>query len=142
LISIDYSVLLQAANFLALVFILHILLIKPISKALTQREHTINQAEAKSRKLAEELSLRRQELETRREKAQAQATQVRNDLLAEAKTQAARMIDTARQAADEMTARLEKEREIALKETLSALNAQREILSQAIAAKLLGRPLP
>ncbi len=135
------GLLLQAVNFLLLLFILQKFLYKPILNAIKTRQERIQrgleEAERASQRLAEANTEAERILEEARARAQeiiAQATQeasrVREEIIAQARAEASRILERARM-------EVEREREMALAE----LRRQAIDLAVLTARKIVGQVL-
>jgi F-type H+-transporting ATPase subunit b len=141
LININYTLLIQLANFLILMVILNFLLFRPILRVLDERERLVKEStEIKERldTLADEgISRYEKELMDAKQRAMGIRTSVRNEIMSEfkkqilqAKESGVQELDKARQ---EISAEAEKSRKVLMKEA--------DTLAGSIAGKLMGRPL-
>jgi len=139
MINIDIVLLFQAVNFLVLLFLLNILLYKPIRRLLAERAAEISASKEKTMSVDREVQEKMAQYEQKLHKVKTDATEERNIMLRAAREDEARLIGAARsEAADELTMI----RESIEKEALEAeayLKAQAVSLSQRIVEKVLGR---
>ncbi len=140
-LSLNITVLIQLINFLALLFILNEILFKPILAKLREREAVIRadqeQALALEREVLEQENQHQMELT----KARQTAAQDKNDLLLQAKSNEAQILDRARAEAAKIVDDMKRGIEGEANQAKEALQAQMSPLAHSIAQKLLGRPV-
>jgi len=141
MVDINYTLLVQLANFLFLMVVLNVLLLKPVMKHMAERDNKISsshdEAKANAQRAEDLLAQFDAELATARIKAsqvygtlQQEGASVQRAKLAEAKAKAQEMVEKAKSEIEKDAAGA---REI--------LKSEMEKLPRDIAAKLLGRSI-
>jgi F-type H+-transporting ATPase subunit b len=138
-INVNFTLFVQLANFVILLFVLNELLYKPILAKIKEREETIRA----DRDTVDSLWKQVRDQEERHEEelagARQSAAQEKASLLAEAKRVESEVLDKARTEAssivDDVRASVEKE----AVEVRAAIRTQMAPLARSIAQKLLGR---
>jgi F-type H+-transporting ATPase subunit b len=139
MLDINFTLLVQVANFIILMFLLNFLLFKPMRSFLSTRQGMIDQTMAEARQAEEKaeasleryhdlLSDARRAVDARLSEAQAKADEDRRRRLAEAEQRAQESIEAA-----------STEIRGAAEEARDGLRAQARALAEAIAEKVLGR---
>lgn len=139
MLKIDYTLFIQIANFLLLLFLLNIFLYKPIRKILIQRSEEVKsfegtiadfqaQAARFNKELEENASAANQEGLKEREKLKGEGLEGEKGLLREANTSSAEMIDQARKDINHKVA-----------EARRSLETELESFSRELAQRVLGR---
>jgi len=140
-IQLDYTLLIQMANFLVLLLILNKFLYKPILNLLDERRRRLEDSEKLVSDLKEKISRQWEQYEAElqrarisalaeREKLKAEGSEAERKLLEEAREQASKLMHEARRRLDEES---QKAREV--------LKAQAQTLGLEMAEKILGRQL-
>jgi F-type H+-transporting ATPase subunit b len=140
-IQLDYTLLIQMANFLVLLWLLNKFLYKPILGILDERRRRMEDSERSVQELQERTSMQwaqyQAELQkaksaanAEKEKLKAQGTEAERKLLEQARAEAARSVEEAR-----------KELEQELHRARQALGAQADSIGLEMAEKILGRGL-
>ncbi len=141
MIQLDYTLLIQMANFLVLLLILNKFLYKPILNLLDERRRRLEDSEKLVSDLKEKISRQWEQYEAElqrarisalaeREKLKAEGSEAERKLLEEAREQASKLMHEARRRLDEES---QKAREV--------LKAQAQTLGLEMAEKILGRQL-
>ncbi len=141
MVSIDYSVFLQVANFIVLLIILNFFLFKPIIKALNERRQKIDAADQDCRKLETDLAERIAVYESRLNQARIEASNVRHRLVNEAKEAAARVMDEVNRDVLETGSEFERNMRAEVDRCRELLRSQSEWLSVEITETVLGRSI-
>lgn len=141
MINIDIVFLFQVVNFLVLLFLLNILLYKPIRKALSDRETEISASRERTLSVDLEVQEKMARYEEKLREVKAAAAEERNLTLRDARAEESRILEAARSDASESLAeiRVAIRTEVAKAETY--LRNQAESLSRVICEKVLGRSL-
>jgi len=140
-ISLDWTIFLQFANFVILMAILNILLYRPLRKMLSSRRETIDGAKERVRGLEGQIEEKMARYEEKLQAAKLQGNQEKAALRQAAATEEAGIIGSAR---DEATQRLQvvKDQVAAAAATASQqLKADAQGLAAEIATKIMGRAL-
>jgi F-type H+-transporting ATPase subunit b len=141
MLNIDYTLIIQIANFLFLLFILNILLYKPIRRILSQRKEEIDSfvgmigefedKSAQSKKaLEEDKAKARKEGLIKKESLKGEGSDQEKSLLRGASSEASEKLDQAR---DEIAASLASARQ--------TLEKELALFSRELAQKILGRSI-
>ena len=141
MINIDIVLLFQAVNFLLLLFLLNMLLYRPIRKAMADRAAELEAARGKTVSVDSDVRDRMAEYELKLREAKTGANEERAQMIGAARSEEAAILEDARRDAAsslaEIRAAIQKE---AAKEE-GRLRARAEELSQVISEKVLGRSL-
>ncbi|MFB3926442.1 MAG: ATP synthase F0 subunit B [Syntrophales bacterium] len=139
MVSLDYTLFIQIANFLILIFVLNMLLYKPILRILDRRREKIAKAEEEVKNINRTIEQRMAEYEEKIRLAKLEAMGHRNEIQQQGAQVAKELID---QAKDEISAMVEQfQRNLAaeMEQARSILNNQSRTISMEIAEKVLGR---
>ncbi len=139
MIEINWSILVQMTNFLLLIFILNIVLYKPLLKILNERDKKISETQQKTKDFSEEtekmisaynekLQLAKIEAMTQKNNAKKNASEKANVIIEESRKEAEHLIL-------EVKHQISKEIETARKE----LEPELEKMAITIAEQVLGR---
>ncbi|APG28211.1 hypothetical protein A7E78_10340 [Syntrophotalea acetylenivorans] len=141
MIKVDWTILLQAANFFVLMGVLHLILFRPLGKIMQGRRDEIDGNLQQAGTLKEQLSGDLAAYQEKLQQAKIEIAEERKQFRQELTTEAARMLGVANEeAAAELQAikdRVAGEKEQALVE----LKSQAESLAAKIAQKVVGRAL-
>jgi F-type H+-transporting ATPase subunit b len=141
MINIDIVFLFQTVNFLVLLFLLNILLYKPIRKVMADRDAEISAAREKTVSVDADVREKMDSYERKLREVKAGATEERGQMVQAARSEEAIILDAARRdAADTLT----EIRNVIRKEAGEAegfLRDRADALSRVISEKLLGRNL-
>jgi F-type H+-transporting ATPase subunit b len=138
-IKLDWTLLLQFANFMILLVVLNVLLFKPLRAALAARKATIDGDLARSRSLDEQVRAQVAEYEAKLQEARQRGSQERMALRQAAQGEEARLLGAANDSASQ---RLQTLKEQVAGEAAAArqgLRGETEALARQIAGKVLGR---
>ena len=139
MIKLDWTLLLQFANFMILLVVLNVLLFKPLRNVLAARKATIDGDLAKARSLDEQIQAQVAEYEVKLQGARQRGSQERLALRQAAQAEEARLLGAANEKA---TQRLQVLKEQVAGEAEAArqgLRGETEALARQIAGKVLGR---
>ncbi|MCX5854525.1 MAG: ATP synthase F0 subunit B [Deltaproteobacteria bacterium] len=141
MVSLDSTILIQMINFLLLIFILNLLLYKPILGIMDKRKKQFQDTEDEIRGINLTIEERMAAYEEKVRLAKMDALNKKNDILKEGSDQAKSIIDAAR---GEIPGMMEQFNEEINKEVIEArriLADQSRKMSLDIAEKLLGRSI-
>ncbi len=141
MITIDIVLLFQTVNFLVLLFLLNILLYKPIRKAIREREEEIAASRERTVSVDLEVKEKMARYEERLRKVKAEAAGERNRTLREARAEEARILEAARHDASDSLAGIRETIRTEAARAEGRLRDQAETLSRLICEKVLGRSL-
>lgn len=141
MISIDYTLLIQMGSFLVLMVILNLLVFRPMTALLEEREKRIKDPGTDAKGMEAEVEKMRLQYEATLNEAKLKAIEERNRIRKEGADREQEIVKGAYKAAEgtvsEVKERIEKELSIA-RETL---RKEAESLSSNVAEKLLGRAI-
>ena len=141
MIKVDWTILLQAANFFILMGALHLILFRPLGKVMQSRRDEIDGNLQQAGVLEDQLSGNLAAYQEKLQKAKVEIANERKQFRQEVTTEAARMLSVAN---EEAAAELQaiKDRVVGEKEqALVELKSQAESLAGKIAQKVVGRAL-
>jgi len=139
MISVDYSIFVQMANFIALIFIMNAILYKPIRKILIERKKKIQGYKEGIEGLQRDASESEQSFQAKISEARGQGVQEKEALKQTGQEEEKRLISEINQKAQ---AELEAVRAQIAKDAEDArrgLEKEIKVFSAAIAEKILGR---
>ena len=141
MVSLDYSLGIQIINFLLLIFILNLLLYKPILGIIDRRKKQLENSEAEIQRLQETVEQKMAVYEEKLRQAKATAAEQKNEIVRQGAEEAKTVIDAARAEIpgimDQFHARMDGE----IGAAKSILTDHSRQLSVQIAEKILGRSL-
>jgi F-type H+-transporting ATPase subunit b len=140
-VSIDYSLGIQIINFILLIFILNVLLYKPLLGMIDKRKQQFEESETEIRCLQETVEQKMAAYEEKLRQAKVAATEQKNEIVRQGTEEAKTVIEAIRSEIpglmEQFQVRMEKEIGVARK----ILTDQSQNLSVEIAEKVLGRSL-
>lgn len=139
MINIDIVLLFQAVNFLLLLFLLNILLYKPIRKVIADRAAEVSASKEKTMSVDREVQEKMAQYEQKLHKVKTDANEERSAMLRAAREEEALLIGAARSEAADELAMIRESIEKEAVEAETYLKAQAVSLSQRIVEKVLGR---
>jgi F-type H+-transporting ATPase subunit b len=95
-VSLDYSLGIQIINFLLLIFILNVLLYKPILGLIDRRKKQFEDSEAEIRRLQESVEQKMAAYEEKLRQAKAAAVEQKNEIIRQGAEEAKTVIDAVR----------------------------------------------
>ncbi len=139
MINLDFTIIIQFANFFLLIFLLNLILYRPLRKMLAERQATIEGGHARAQELEPQIEEKMARYQERLQEARSKGAQARAELRAEAQEEEARLLSTARDRASEkiqqMKGRIAEEAEAAR----AGLKQETEAMAAEVASKVLGR---
>lgn len=141
MIKIDIVFLFQAVNFLLLMYLLNVLLYRPIRKVLADRDAEISASREKTASVDLEVQEKMLRYEKKLHDIKAAASEERQKLIAEARSEESRIVGAAREEAGQAMETLQGSIRKEAREAESFLRAQADSLSRIISEKVLGRSL-
>lgn len=141
MISIDYTLWVQMANFLILMFALNLLLYKPILGIIDKRKKQIQDAEEEIRRLNQSVDDRMAAYEEKLRLAKIQALEKKHEIMKEGSEQAKSFIEAAKGEIPAIMEKFHAEMNKEVGEARRLLTDQSKRISVEIAEKLLGRSL-
>lgn len=139
--KLDWTLWLQAGNFLLLILLLELLLYRPLQAIMDQRQARVDGARQRSAELEAQIAERQEVFDERLEQARDEARQVRHAALEEAHRQQTRLIGEAHDQAAQSLEQVRREIAARLQTETAQMRALATRLGDEVAARLLGRPL-
>jgi F-type H+-transporting ATPase subunit b len=140
-ISIDYTLWVQMANFLILMFILNLLLYKPILGIIDKRKKQLQDTEEEIKRLNQSVEERMAAYEEKLRQAKMDAVEKKQEIIKEGAERAKSIIDAAKGEIPGMMEKFHGEMNREVDEARRTLTNQSKKISVEIAEKLLGRSL-
>jgi F-type H+-transporting ATPase subunit b len=141
MVSLDYTILIQMANFILLIFILRKLLYVPILGILNQRKERMEEYDGEVKRLKQEVEQKFSEYEEKVRQAKLDAMEQRNAIVKESADVAKSIIDAVRSEIpalmEQLNARITREVDAAR----AILRSQSQKISLEITEKVLGRSI-
>jgi F-type H+-transporting ATPase subunit b len=141
MVSLDYTILIQMANFILLIFILRKLLYVPILGILNQRKERMEEYDGEVKRLKQEVEQKFSEYEEKVRQAKLNAMEQRNAIVKESADVAKSIIDAVRSEIpalmEQLNARITREVDAAR----AILRSQSQKISLEITEKVLGRSI-
>lgn len=141
MVSLDYSLGIQIVNFLLLIFILNVLLYKPILGMIDRRKIQLEESESEIKRLQESVEQKMAAYEEKLRQAKAAAVEQKNEIIGQGAEEAKTVIEGVRAELPGIMEhfRVQMDGEIAAAKKI--LTDQSQKLSVEIAEKVLGRSL-
>ncbi|MDD5343595.1 MAG: ATP synthase F0 subunit B [Smithella sp.] len=137
----DYTMLIQMVIFLALVFVLNILLYKPILSIIDRRKKQLEESENEIRLFNESVEKRVAEYEEKLKQAKVKATEAKKEIIQEGANQAKNIVDVVRNEIPVMAREFQQKMDKEVEKAKLILDSHSQELSVQIAQKVLGRPV-
>lgn len=141
MISIDYTLWVQMGNFLILMFLLNLLLYKPILGIIDKRKKQLQDTEDEIKRLNQSVDDRMAAYEEKLRLAKIQALGKKQEIIKEGAEQAKTFIDAAKSEIPALMEKFHAEMNKEVGEARRILTDQSKRMSVEIAEKLLGRSL-
>jgi len=141
MVTLDYTILVQMANFILLIFILNVLLYKPILSIIGKRKSQMEESDSEVKRLSQTVEQKLAEYENKVRLAKLEAMEQRNAIVKEGTDRAKGIVDAVR---NEIPAMMEQFNAKMGKEVDAAraiLRSQSQKISLDIAEKVLGRSI-
>lgn len=135
----DYTLLVQMATFIALIFILNYLLYKPILSIIDRRKKQLEELENEIKLFKDSVDKKAAEYDEKLNKAKASASELKKEIIGEGATQAKSIVDAVRNEIPLMTQESQKKMDQEMQAARQILDNQSRKLSLEIAEKVLGR---
>jgi F-type H+-transporting ATPase subunit b len=141
MVSIDSTLFYQIVNFLLLIYILNVLLYKPILKILDERKKKLQGSEDEIKALQQTVEQKTAEYEEKIRLAKLEAMSQRNEIQKEGAEEGKKIIDGAKEDIAKMMEDFKVKMAGEMDEARLILNTQSRAISLEIAEKVLGRSL-
>jgi len=135
----DYTLLIQMIIFLALVFVLNILLYKPILSIIDRRKKQLEESENEIKLFNESVEKRVAEYEEKLKQAKIKATELKKEIIQEGANQAKNIVDVVRNEIPAMAREFQQKMDKEVEKAKVILDSHSKELSVQIAQKVLGR---
>lgn len=139
MISIDQTLFIQAVNFLVLIFVLNILLYKPILGIIDRRNQRIAGSDEKVKELNKSVEQKMAEYEERLRQAKLEAMDQKNKIEQEGSGKGEKLIEQAKSEVSQMVEVFHVKMGKEIDEVRGILKGQSQKISGEIAEKVLGR---
>jgi len=140
-ISIDFTIVIQFINFFLLIFLLNLILYRPLRKMLEERRATIEGGHGRARDLEEQIEEKMARYQERLQEARSKGAQERAALRGEAQAEEAKLLGAARGKALEKVQAINTQIADEATSARNALKQETEAMATQVAAKVLGRNL-
>jgi F-type H+-transporting ATPase subunit b len=140
-IKLDWTLLLQFANFIILLGALNVLLYKPLRAVLAARKATIDGNLAQARAMDEQIQAQVAAYEAKLQEARLRGAQERTALRQAALAEEAQMLGSANEKASQRLQTLKDQVAGEAEAARQGLRSETEALARQIAGKVLGRSL-
>ncbi|PKN06550.1 MAG: hypothetical protein CVU72_03885 [Deltaproteobacteria bacterium HGW-Deltaproteobacteria-7] len=137
----DISLLYQMGIFLALVFILNILLYKPILSIIDRRKKQLEESENEIKLFNESVEKRVAEYEEKLKQAKLKASDLKKEIIQEGANQAKNIVDAVRNEIPVIAREFQQKMDKEVDRAKLILDGYSKELSLQIAQKILGRPV-
>jgi F-type H+-transporting ATPase subunit b len=141
MVSIDSTLFYQIVNFLLLIYILNILLYKPILRILDERKTRLQGSEDEIKALHQTIEQKTAEYEEKIRQAKLEAMSQRNDIQKEGAEEGKKIIVGAKEDIAKMMEDFKVKMAGEMDEARLVLNTQSRAISLEIAEKVLGRSI-
>jgi F-type H+-transporting ATPase subunit b len=140
-VSLDYTILIQMANFIVLIFILNALLYKPILGIIDKRNGRISSSQDEIKLLDQKVADRMAAYDEKIRQAKLDAMEQKNDLLKQGAEDAKNIIDAVRGDIPQVMAQYQGRMDEEIAEARRILGDHSRKISVEIAEKVLGRSI-
>jgi len=137
----DISLLYQAVIFLSLVFILNILLYKPILSIIDRRKKQLEESENEIKLFNESVEKRIAEYEEKLKQAKIKGSELKKEIIQEGVNQAKNIVDVVRNEIPVIAREFQEKMDKEVEKAKLILDSHSKELSLEIARKVLGRPI-
>ncbi|MDI6852486.1 MAG: hypothetical protein QME75_02615 [Deltaproteobacteria bacterium] len=141
MIALDWTVFVQIVNFLLLVYLLNLVLFRPLRQGLKARQAEIISFEGDVAQLNVNEQGVLNQIQENLAEARRQGLSQREALRQEGSQAEASLLEKVKQEVDEEWAKVEKKIKEDMAKARKALQAQAQDFAQALAAKIIGREL-
>jgi F-type H+-transporting ATPase subunit b len=135
----DYTLLIQMFTFVALIFILNILLYKPILTIIDRRKKQLEELENEIKLFNDSVDKRAAEYDEKLKLAKTNATEIKKEIIKEGADKAKSIVDAVRNEIPLMTQEFQEKMDKEIMAARQILGGQSRRLSLEIAEKVLGR---
>ncbi|MGP8154656.1 MAG: ATP synthase F0 subunit B [Smithella sp.] len=137
----DYTLFVQMVIFLSLVFLLNVLLYKPILSIIDRRKKQLEESENEIKLFNESVEKRVAEYEEKLKQAKLKASELKKEIIQEGANQAKNIIDVVRNEIPVIAREFQQKMDKEVERAKLILDGYSKELSLQIAQKILGRPV-
>ena len=137
----DYTLLIQMGLFLSLIFVLNILLYKPILSIIERRKKQLEESENEIKLFNESVEKRVAEYEEKLKQAKIKGSELKKEIIQEGVNQAKNIVDVVRNEIPVITREFQQKMDKEVEKAKLILDSHSKELSLEIARKVLGRPV-
>ena len=137
----DYTLLIQMGLFLSLMFVLNILLYKPILSIIERRKKQLEESENEIKLFNESVEKRVAEYEEKLKQAKIKGSELKKEIIQEGVNQAKNIIDVVRNEIPVISREFQQKMDKEVEKAKLILDSHSKELSLEIARKVLGRPV-
>jgi F-type H+-transporting ATPase subunit b len=141
MVTLDYTILVQMANFILLIFILNVLLYKPILSIIGKRKSQMEESDSEVKRLSQTVEQKLAEYENKVRLAKLEAMEQRNAIVKEGTDRAKGIIDAVRNEIPAMMEQFNAKMGREVDAARAILRSQSQKISLDIAEKVLGRSI-
>lgn len=135
----DFTLLVQMAIFVALIFLLNLLLYRPILSIIERRKKQLDELDNEIKLFKESVDKKAAEYDEKLTKAKTSASDLKKEIIGEGAKQAKSIVDAVRNEIPAMTQEFQKKMDKEMQAARQILEGQSKKLSMEIAEKVLGR---
>ena len=135
----DLTLLVQMVIFLALIFILNLLLYKPILSIIDRRKKQLEESENEIKLFNESVEKRVAEYEEKLKQAKLKASEQKKEIIQEGVNQAKNIVDAVRNEIPSIAREFQQKMDKEIDKAKAVLDGRYKDLSMEIARKILGR---
>ncbi len=139
MIEINFTLIIQIINFLALIFLLNIVLYKPILKVLDEREQRIDGQQQQAKKVVEEGQALLGDYNQKLYAAKVDAMNAKNAARSEASNEANVIIEKARKEAEDIISQMQQQMASEISQAKKELEPELGVMAATIAQQIMGR---
>ena len=137
----DYTLLIQMGLFLSLIFVLNILLYKPILSIIERRKKQLEESENEIKLFNESVEKKVAEYEEKLRQAKIKGSELKKEIIQEGVNQAKNIVDVVRNEIPLLTRDFQQKMDKEVEKAKLILDSHSKELSLEIARKVLGRPV-
>ena len=141
MISIDFTIIIQFVNFFLLIFLLNMILFRPLRKLLEERRATIEGGHGRAQELESQIEEKMARYQERLQEARSKGAQERASLRGDAQAEEAKLLGAARETALEKIQQMNSKIADEASAARDALKKETEAMAAEVASKVLGREL-
>ncbi len=137
----DLTLVVQMVLFLALIFVLNLLLYKPILSIIDRRKKQLEESENEIKLFNESVEKRVAEYEEKLKQAKLKASEQKKEIIQEGVNQAKNIVDVVRNEIPAIAREFQQKMNKEIEKAKAVLDGRSKDLSLEIAQKILGRPV-